>query len=105
VNDYVDLPIANIHHPSGNVAITPLPTINEEENDMEIDDNAEWSSPLITALSESNAIQDLCLNILTLKMKSILYMNKLLLLPQIRILPKLFSRTSKNSCYEMLLLL
>jgi hypothetical protein len=29
----------------------------------------------------------------------------LLLLPQIRILPKLFSRTSKNSCYEMLLLL
>jgi hypothetical protein len=72
VNDYVDLPIANIHHPSGNVATTPLPTINEEENDMEIDDNAEWSSPLITALSESNAIQDLCLNILTLKMKSIL---------------------------------
>ncbi len=72
VNDYVDLPIANIHHPSGNVATTPLPTINEEENDMEIDDNAEWSSPLITALSESNAIQDLCLNILTLKMKSLL---------------------------------
>jgi hypothetical protein len=65
VNDYIDFPIADILHPSGNVATTPLPTINEEENDMEIDNDMELSLLSIAAMSEFNAIQDPHLDILT----------------------------------------
>jgi hypothetical protein len=65
VNHYIDLPIADILHPSGNVSTTPLPTINEEENNMEIDDDMERSSLSIATMSESNAIQDPRLDILT----------------------------------------
>ncbi len=65
MNHYIDLPIADILHLRGNVSTTPLPTINEEENNMEIDDDMERSSLSITAMSESNAIQDPHLDILT----------------------------------------
>jgi hypothetical protein len=32
VNDYVDLPVANILHPSGHVVPTPLLTIMEDQS-------------------------------------------------------------------------
>jgi hypothetical protein len=35
VNDYVDLPVANILHPSGHVVPTPLLTIMEDQSIVE----------------------------------------------------------------------